>query len=95
MTRTRANVQVQGLQRFIATSEIRVAEMRDKRVYRKSWLFRASNDDGRDITSLDGQSREAFNGFLHEPIVKMIMRADRTLSSLKFTNLSATAEMPH
>jgi quinol monooxygenase YgiN len=87
-------VSIEDLPKFISVFATRGAEMRKKHGCLMSQVFKMKNETNRVVLLFDWESKEAFEGFLNDPMVKETMKSGGTLAPPEFTFLEKVAEFP-
>ena len=89
-----ARVAIEDLPHFISVFSTRGAAMRRQHGSRSSQVFKVSAEENRLVILFEWESREAFEGFLNDPVVKETMKSSGTTAPPEFTFLEKVAEFP-
>lgn len=87
-------VSIQDLPQFISGFSTRGAEARRKHGSHGSQLFRVSEEDSRVVVLFEWESKEAFESFLNDPLVKETMKSSGTIGPPEFTLLKKLGMFP-
>lgn len=89
-----AKVSIEDLPKFIGIFSTQGAQMRRKHGSRKSQLFTVPEQSNQVMVLFEWDSKEAFEGFLSDPLVKETMQSSGTVGRPEFTILEKLAEFP-
>jgi heme-degrading monooxygenase HmoA len=87
-------VSIQDLPQFISVFSTRGAEARRKHGSYGSQLFRVSEKDNQVVVLFEWESREAFESFLNDPLVKETMKSSGAMGPPEFTLLEKIGMFP-
>ena len=89
-----AKVSVEEVSKFIGIFSTRGAQTRRQHGSRKSEIFTVPGESDQVVVLFEWESREAFEGFLRDPVTKETMLSSGTLGRPEFTILEKLAELP-
>jgi heme-degrading monooxygenase HmoA len=89
-----AKVSIEDLPEFISVFSTRGAEMRRKHGSRNSQIFTVPEQSNQVVVLFEWDSKEVFEGFLNDPVVKETMQSSGTVGRPEFTILEKLAELP-
>lgn len=87
-------VAIEDLEQFVGVFSTRGARMRGKHGNHRTELFKVSEEEGKVVVLFEWESREAFEGFSNDPLVKETMSSSGTVGPPKFTFLEKVGEFP-
>ncbi len=88
-----ANVRIQDYSQFIAVFTTKGKEARQRHGCQRTQIY-ATTDPNNMIIVFDWSSRQAFEGFLGDPLVKETMKASGTVGPPAITFMDKIGELP-
>lgn len=89
-----ASLTYEDLPRFIGIFSTHGAALRRQHGCQRSQVFTVDGGENRALVLFEWSSREAFEGFLADPVVRETMQSSGTVGRPEFTFLGAVADLP-
>lgn len=89
-----ADIAVEDLQKFVGVFSTRGAKARGQHGNLHTQLYKFRDDENRLIALFEWESREAFEGFLNDAMVKETMKSGGMTRPPEFTFLEKIGEFP-
>ena len=94
MIHIRANVKIADFAQFIGVFSTRGAALRRQHGSKRAHLFRVSGSENEIVIHFEWESREGFERFLSDPVVKETMKSAGFLAPPAVTYLEHVGDFP-